>query len=198
MKGKDPVVSLDARRHQARREVLEHLFRQYNKDVRAFLVSRMSIDEATGLDDVVQEVFTRLASMDDLPERFSKDGGITVSFLITIAHNYVVDAERRKKHRDSFNRDLMLNEAAGIDAHSPHSLVLAQQEIELVKNVILNLKPKWRQAFVSSRFNFKSYREIAADMGISVKQVEVYISKALYQVRKALSDQKVTGSSRNE
>lgn len=198
MKGKNPVVSLNERRHKARREVLEQLFHRYSDDVRAFLVSRMNIDEGTGLDDVVQEVFARLASMDDLPERFSRDGGIKVSFLITIAHNYVVDIERKKKHGDNFNRAQQLNEEVGVDALTPQNLVLAHQEIDLVKNVIMNLKPKWRQAFVLSRFNFKGYREIAVDMGISVKQVEVYVSKALYQVRKALSDQKVTGSARDE
>src|SRR3546814_13371174 len=57
--------------------------------------------------------------------------------------------------------------------------VLAQQELQIVRRVILELLPKCRKVFLLSRTHCKTYPEIAELCGISVKTVEKYISQAL-------------------
>ncbi len=65
-------------------------------------------------------------------------------------------------------------------------IVLAQQELHIVRQTILKLPPKCRKAFLLSRTHRKTYPEIAEICGISVKMVEKYISQALAALRREL------------
>jgi len=61
------------------------------------------------------------------------------------------------------------------------------QELEAtLQKVIKDLPPKCQQVFVLSRFEEKSYKEIAAEMEISVKTVENQMGKALRKLREGL------------
>lgn len=51
---------------------------------------------------------------------------------------------------------------------------------------IEKLPPKRKAVFILSRFDNKSYKEIASDLDISVKSVEKHIGKALLQLRSLL------------
>src|SRR3546814_1417784 len=64
--------------------------------------------------------------------------------------------------------------------------VMAQQELQIVRRVILELSPKCRKVFLLSRTHCKTYPEIAELCGISVKVVEKYISQALAALRREL------------
>src|SRR3546814_9993529 len=64
--------------------------------------------------------------------------------------------------------------------------VLAQQELQIVRRVILELSPKCRKVFLLSRTHCQTYPEIAELCGISVKMVEKYISQALAALRREL------------
>ena len=59
------------------------------------------------------------------------------------------------------------------------------QKAEIINVAIEDLSPKCREAFLLSRYNQLKYKEIADVMGISVKTVEIHISKALSQLRQA-------------
>lgn len=50
------------------------------------------------------------------------------------------------------------------------------------------LPESYREAFVQHRFNNKSYKEIAAEMGVSQKTVEYRISQAIKLLRVSLKD----------
>lgn len=55
-----------------------------------------------------------------------------------------------------------------------------------VEQVIRTLPPQCQKVFVLSRFEGKSYQEIAARLDVSVKAVEGHISKALNVLRRSL------------
>jgi RNA polymerase sigma-70 factor (ECF subfamily) len=59
---------------------------------------------------------------------------------------------------------------------------------ERIKNCIVGLTPRCKSVFILSRFEGKSYREIAEIMGISIKTVENQMSKALQILRKELQE----------
>ncbi|PSL34273.1 RNA polymerase sigma-70 factor [Dyadobacter jiangsuensis] len=74
-----------------------------------------------------------------------------------------------------------------------HSDVLAPDHIlemdELymqVERAIHALPPQCQKVFILSRFEGKSYQEIAAKLGVTVKAVEWHISKALSVLRRTL------------
>ncbi len=63
--------------------------------------------------------------------------------------------------------------------NNQYLLIKLRQSIEA-------LPPKRKAVFLLSRFDNKSYKEIASDLDISIKSVEKHISKALLQLRKLL------------
>ncbi len=64
---------------------------------------------------------------------------------------------------------------------------LEQSELELkVKESIDGLPDSCRQVFILSRFEEKKYKEIAEELGISIKTVEGQMSRALKILREKL------------
>lgn len=62
-------------------------------------------------------------------------------------------------------------------------------EVEsIIRETLKSLSDQTRQAFLLSRFENKSNKEIAEQMGISIKGVEYHISKALKALRITLKD----------
>ncbi len=59
---------------------------------------------------------------------------------------------------------------------------------ELVNRTLDGMPERTREIFVRSRFQGQSYKEIALEMGITVKSVEFEVSKAMKALRTALKD----------
>ena len=59
---------------------------------------------------------------------------------------------------------------------------------ELFSEEARRLPEKTRAIFIRSRFDGKSYKEIAAEMGVTVKSVEFEVSKAMKILRVVLKD----------
>jgi RNA polymerase sigma-70 factor (ECF subfamily) len=60
---------------------------------------------------------------------------------------------------------------------------------------IETLPEKCRQAFMLNHYGSMSYKDIAQEMGISVKTVEKHIGKALQVLRKKFNEEKLIGLS---
>ena len=148
------------------------------------------IKDKTESEDIVQEVFIRLSRIKDLKERFPPGKRSNVSYLFSIAHNLIIDRERSKKvkraHLEQYRNEKMDSE----ETVSLETVVLAQEDLQRIKIVIMNLKPNWRKAFILNRFKFKTYREISIEMNVSVKQIEKYMKSALIKIREAAIDDK--------
>ncbi|WP_245689856.1 RNA polymerase sigma-70 factor [Siphonobacter aquaeclarae] len=70
----------------------------------------------------------------------------------------------------------------------PDSLV-EYDELHLhIEKIVSELPPQRRKAFLMSRYEGRSYQEIAERMLISTKAVEAHISKSLRTLREALKD----------
>jgi RNA polymerase sigma-70 factor (ECF subfamily) len=68
---------------------------------------------------------------------------------------------------------------------SAHEVPELQQR---VLKVLKNLPTQCRQVFELSRFEELKYREIAEQLGISIKTVETHMGKALRIMRQELAD----------
>ena len=188
---KNNVVDIHRRQAETRNQVLERLFKEHNSALRGFLNMRLGVTEE--LDDVVQEVFARLAKLPDLQERLPVGGSNNRSFLFAVANNYVMDMERRKVHQRRYaeSRQVRNHESDNLYLATPESIALAAEDIARLREVIVKLKPAWRDAFVLVRIKCMSYREAAREMGVTVKKIEAYIKGAMIQIRKA--DLSITG-----
>lgn len=85
--------------------------------------------------------------------------------------------------------DNLETEAGREDTTSQHPDQIIQYEevLHQVEALFESLPPQCRKVFLMSRFDGKKYKEIGMELGISIKTVEVHISKALGIMRKGLS-----------
>ncbi|WIO74108.1 RNA polymerase sigma factor [Porticoccaceae bacterium LTM1] len=178
---KSNVIKLKGRRKETNEQVLERLFREHGRALRTFLTGRVRIEEDQ--EDVIQEIFARMARMDDLQQKLAVNRSDNRAFLFTSANNYVIDQERRKILEKRYQQEHLNQDDYLVVEASPEVIVESSQELALVKQAIGNLRPTWRRAFVLSRFEHLSYPQIAEKMDISVKTVEKYITNALVELR---------------
>lgn len=69
---------------------------------------------------------------------------------------------------------------------SPADLLQFDELYHTINQTIAGLPPQCRRVFLMSRFEQKSYRAIADELGISVKAVEANVSRALVVLRQVL------------
>ena len=181
------VVDLSIRRTGDREQVLEQLFREHRAALRSFLLGR--VRDTSDLDDIVQEVFMRLARNTDAVNRLLEPGANNRAYLFTAANNLIVDLERRQSVRKSYLTNHWDEAGAVVYELSPEVVVAASEELAVIKEAIKNLKPTWRKAFVLSRIKSMNYKDISEDMGVSVRQIEKYIAAAMKALRQALPSQ---------
>lgn len=190
-KAKSNVVALRRAQYKSatdtdngyRHQLLIRLYEEYGVPLQRFL--RCHGVRREDLEDISQEVFTRLLEFDDLETRMASRSGSNIAFIFTMANNLLVDAFRRKKVRQAHEleeRELSVDRNYEV---TPERNVAASRELETIKKVIMAMRPTWRKAFILSRFKNMSYREISVSMDVSIRQVENYISQALSRLRKA-------------
>lgn len=78
-------------------------------------------------------------------------------------------------------------ETVPADEPSPERIASARQDYKTCMQVIRTLPEKVRLAFVKSRFEARTYREIAEELQVSESSVEKYIITALKGLRAAIA-----------
>lgn len=105
------------------------------------------------------------------------------SYLFTATRNQVIDALRKKSLATT--RVEQEEEIANCSsAPSPEDEVIVQEIHQLLTCAIDSLPPQGRQIFRLSREDGLKYREIAAQLNISVKTVETHMRRSLIHLRK--------------
>ncbi len=74
----------------------------------------------------------------------------------------------------------------------PDQIMQFEEVLHKVEDLVESLPPQCRKVFLMSRFEGKKYGQIATELGLSIKTVEVHIVKALGMVRKGLKGHWVT------
>ena len=171
-------------RPESREVLLARTFEEHKTALRRFLKARLAREEDR--EDILQELFLRLARVDNLSERLSERLGNTRSYLFSIATNLVVDryrkaAQEREEQHDSFDESLPHTELP-----SPEMVTATQQQLDRMLTLLRSMPAKQRKAFVLNRFKHRSYPEVARDMGVSVASVQRYISAALVRLRQGM------------
>ena len=185
------VIELASRERTERRLLVEQLFDRHAQALRLFLLGRsVPQDQIEGL---VQELFARLMVLDRLEEKMSDSTGSSRTYLLTMANNMMVDTQRKLRVRNAYATAQLEIERNRMDEHSPERIVAAQQELEAIKAIILGMRPNWRMALVLQRFHNMSYKDIALHMGVTKKQVEHYIVRAMRRIRKERQKIKAAG-----
>lgn len=131
--------------------------------------------------EVVQEVFISLYLKKDA----IKHPGNLSGYLFTALRNRILDIIKTDLLHASHHQQMSL-------LQSPHTDIeheLEQKELEIsIRKAIAQLPDKCRKAFLLSRYEGLSYKEIAATLHVSVNTVEKHVGKALRLLRLQLND----------
>ncbi len=158
----------------------EALFREYFSPLTYYAIRYVKDDDMAK--EIVQTVFLSLWERryelhSDTPLR---------SYLFRAVHNRCMNylRDKAKFHsKDITEIDYLLKlEMDGSDNYELHEL-----EVRII-NEVNQLPPNCGRIFRLSRFEGKKYKEIAMELGVSVKTVEAQMSKALMILREKLKD----------
>jgi RNA polymerase sigma-70 factor (ECF subfamily) len=153
---------------------LAPLFERHHARLYRFCL-RMTGNRAAA-EDLVQDVFMRMLKY----SRTFKDEMSFLPWMFRIARNACVDHLRRTA------ADRMpAQEPDELESNEPaHEETEPQDErAELIRKALLALPAERREVLVLSRYEFKSYEEIARALGCSVGAVKVRAHRAIKQLR---------------
>ena len=147
-------------------------FQENEGDLRAFMAARLRCPFTAH--DLAQELYLKVSSLESRQEVANAR-----AYLYRMAANLVIDHQRREQRQGALLsevEDLLWGAPQGI---SPERQVMAQQELAALVAVVEDLPPATRRVFKRNRFDGKTQREIAQELGISQTAVEKHIRKAL-------------------
>lgn len=165
--------------------VFKKIFQEYQPRLYRFLwVKLRSVDLA---EDLIQESFVRLW---ENRETINPEKNFEI-YLFRIAANLVIDflrANKTQAHR--------LKNPDFVDArHKTDSATEFHQLRKIVDEVLSRLPEGPRTAFILSRYEELSHKEVGEVMGISTRTVEKHIGQALQTLREHLQNLEWTNKS---
>ncbi|KFJ10639.1 RNA polymerase sigma factor, sigma-70 family protein [Delftia acidovorans] len=123
--------------------------------------------------DLAQDTFVRLLRS-PLPQQDIREPR---RYLATIARGLVADLFRRRTLEQSY-LDYLAQLPQSL-APSPEEQAIVQQTLLDVDRMLQGLPPKVREAFVLAQFEELSYPEIAQRLGVSLRTVSNYLTRAM-------------------
>lgn len=116
------------------------------------------------------------------------------AYILTIIKNKCLNYLQHLQVRDEVS-EFLQNHAtwelntriSSLEACDPKELFTIEAE-EIVNKTLASLPKQTRQIFMMSRYENKSHKEIAENLGITTKGVEYHISKALKALHVNLKD----------
>ncbi|MDG2535245.1 sigma-70 family RNA polymerase sigma factor [Sphingomonas sp. HITSZ_GF] len=159
---------------QARFDVL---YREQAPRLRRWLDARLRSSEEAN--DLVQDAFARLLGSD------ARDGlRQPEAFLNRIVRNLLIDRSRRVSNRTPHVPIDEANEPAA-RATQEDGIEVAQMR-ERYRSAVAALPPRTREVFVLHRVEGLGYKEIATQLGISIRTVEWHMGEALLKIGRDL------------
>jgi RNA polymerase sigma factor (sigma-70 family) len=170
------VVSLESHPKLSRRSALEDAYRENRAALISFLQFRLG--SPAEAEDIAQAAFTQLWSRRD-----SLDDRNLTSLLFITARNLATDALRRRKRSPiapwcgaEYGPD---GEAIADDYPSAERALIARRDVSMLQQLLDELPPKCREAFISYKFRSQEYAEIAQAMGVTSSMVRKYVRRAV-------------------
>lgn len=160
---------------------IQTLFREQNIGLRRFVASRLA-DEAEA-EDIAQEAFHHLMRVKE-PEKLDNPK----AYLYKSAANLALNRIRKRKRQQCYENTVQADMQSQCDSGADYleDVCASTQELEQVLAALNDLPDKVQRAFMLSRADNKTYREISQQMGVSISCVEKYLICALKHLREQL------------
>ncbi len=156
-------------------DAFDELYRRYAGRLFSFGLRYLKSREDT--EELVQSVFLKLWE-----SRESLIAGSPIkSFLFTIAYNKICNIFRKKRYHREFLAEVVKSES-GASADLQTSIEI-RFFLDRVYELVDQLPEKQREAFLKSRKEGKSSKEIAEELGLSSGSVDNYNADTLRLIR---------------
>lgn len=148
------------------------------------------IENENEIEDIIQEGFITLWEKRNTIH-YEKQ---IESFLFVIIRNKCLNfLKKRRLHTEDFSADgLQINELQHLyelDLAEKEEKSLEEMMIESFQKAVNELPEKMKAVFVQCKLEGKKQKDVAGEMGISIKMVEKHISKAKDHIREKLIKQ---------
>ena len=159
--------------------LFEHSFEVYFHELHQYALTILKDPDRAK--DSVQQVFVKWWGRKD-----SEHPQNPKSYLYTAVYNHCLNEIRNRKVRDkNLSERQRLNNPEAIAFEDPVFLEQLQLKID---SSIDRLPPQCKRIFQMSRYEDKKYGEIADELNLSIKTIEVQMGKALKFLRSQLSE----------
>tara|TARA_R110000751_G_scaffold72626_1_gene147180 strand:+ start:600 stop:1154 length:555 start_codon:yes stop_codon:yes gene_type:complete len=156
-----------------------HFFELYHSELCNYLLAISG--DAKLSEEIAQQAFVKM--WEKRKKLFIQENGLK-KYFFKIAYHLFIDSRRK------INREIKLLEQLKQEAHMD---ILAadsnqfEQKLRLLEAEIENLPEQCKKVFILGKREGLKYREISERLEISIKTVEVHMSKALKRLRTQLS-----------
>ncbi|HEX3581884.1 MAG TPA: sigma-70 family RNA polymerase sigma factor [Thermoanaerobaculia bacterium] len=133
---------------------------------------RRRVPDAADVDDVLQDVFSRLVEANRLLMPIEQVTG----WLFTVARNRITDLFRRSRDEEE---DLDLDELLASDDTEPDALFAQRELVDELEAAIAELPEEQRAVFVAHELEGRSFKSIAEETGVGVNTL---LSRKRYAV----------------
>lgn len=162
-------------------QAYELLFRKYY--IRLCNFSNKFLHNQEESSEIAEEVFLKIW---ENRSEIDPDDSI-LSFMFKIAQNSSLNRLRRKKIESKYIEVLKITYIEHSDFNAYDSYVMNELESNF-RLALDKIPPQSKRVFELSRFEGLKYLQIAEEMNISVRTVEVHMTKALKILREELAD----------
>ena len=158
-------------------KVFESIFNTHAKNLKRFIFSNTRDADIT--EDIIQDTFVKIwEDCEKVVFDTVKSYLYTIAnnlFLNIIKHNKVVNAHQKLSIKESTNE-------------SPEFIMLEEEFLIKLEKTIADLPKIQREVFLLNRIEKKKYKDIAEQLGISVKAVEKRMHGALLVLREEIGN----------
>ncbi|MGQ8335246.1 RNA polymerase sigma-70 factor [Sunxiuqinia sp. A32] len=146
------------------------------------------INEIDSSKNIVQEAFINLWINRHKIENSNGIKAFLYTYIKSASLNYIRHNQVVSRYKDNqlMRKEIELNSEI-LDSFDFHSLEIIELE-QLIQQAIGNLPDRCREVFILSRIEGKKNKEIADQLGISVKSVEANITRAIKTLKINLSE----------
>ena len=160
--------------HQA---LLSRFYCDHFDELRHYLARKLDCPEAGR--DAAQDIFLRLLAKPPQEPILNPRG-----FLLRTARNFAIDVLRAGNVRPQLvpiedRQDTLLDPVS-----DPARIAEARQQLRALADGIGKLPPRCREVFFLHRFEGLTHKEIAGKIGISTKNVEAHLARAMLHLRR--------------
>jgi RNA polymerase sigma-70 factor (ECF subfamily) len=153
------------------------LFHEYHRKVYFYVLSKTHSSYIA--EEATQITFIKLWNY---RQQLDESGPVS-RLIFHIAKATFIDLLRKEAVKDRFLQQEQPGEA---DTGSTFDVIQSKELLLRIRQVVQEMPPMRRKVFELSRYEFKSYKEIADQLSLSVKTVENHMSLAISYLRNML------------